>query len=71
MQQVCSYKIFLQRHSRLIFNFNVLLVQWLEYGVANGVAQVRFPDSACDEKNIFVQCASCGIRTHASEDTAT
>ena len=26
-----------------------LLVQWLEYAVANGVARVRFPDSAFQE----------------------
>ncbi len=27
-------------------NIPALLVQWLEYAVANGVARVRFPDSA-------------------------
>ena len=30
-----------------------LLVQWLEYAVANGVARVRFPDSADGTSNLF------------------
>ena len=51
-----------------------LLVQWLEYAVANGVARVRFPDGACyfatrnikcsdllknSEKRVHVESCSC------------
>ena len=34
------------RSSYDIRSKSALLVQWLEYAVANGVARVRFPDSA-------------------------